>query len=164
MNADAFRQLYEYHFAANRKVWNTWVMSLTQEQFVQPIEYSVGSVRNHIVHLINVDKGWFSELRHADVDDSDFMKPTEISDREKIRAEWDQVEQEMRDYLATLNDDMLFTKPFTESPDNVMILWQVLIHVANHGTDHRAQLLRILHDMGMKTDAQDYFFHIVGEL
>jgi len=164
MNADAFRHLYEYHFAANRKLWDTWVMALTADQFVQPIDYSVGSVRHHIVHLINVDKGWFSDLRRADVDDADFMKADDVSDREKIRAQWDSVEQEMRDYLATLEDDMLFTKPMTESPDDMMTLWQVLIHVANHGTDHRAQLLRILHDMGMKTEAQDYFFHIVGEL
>ena len=162
MNADAFRHLYDYHFAANRKVWDTWIMSLTQEQFVRPIEYSVGSVRNHVVHLINVDRGWFSDLRGVEY--SSALNPAHLPDRDEIRVHWDEAEREMRDYLATLTDEMLFTHPIQESPDDVMTLWQVLIHVANHGTDHRAQLLRILHDFGMKTEAQDYFFHIMGDL
>jgi uncharacterized damage-inducible protein DinB len=64
----------------------------------------------------------------------------------------------MRDYLAELQDDMLFKKPITQEEDKDLIVWQVLLHVANHGTDHRAQLLRILHDLGVKTESQDYIF------
>jgi uncharacterized damage-inducible protein DinB len=37
--------------------------------------------------------------------------------------------------------------------------WQVLLHVANHGTDHRAQLLRLLNDLGVRTVAQDDIFY-----
>jgi uncharacterized damage-inducible protein DinB len=40
----------------------------------------------------------------------------------------------------------------------------VLLHVANHGTDHRAQLLRLLHDLGVKTTSQDYIFHVYDNL
>ncbi len=36
MNADAFRYFYEYHFAENRKTWDWYITSLSQEQFVQP--------------------------------------------------------------------------------------------------------------------------------
>jgi uncharacterized damage-inducible protein DinB len=35
----------------------------------------------------------------------------------------------------------------------------VLLHVANHGTDHRAQLLRLLNDLGVRTVAQDDIFY-----
>lgn len=49
----------------------------------------------------------------------------------------------MRDYRAELRDDMLFEKPFAEGEDKDLIRWQVLLQVANHGTDHRAQLLRL---------------------
>lgn len=161
MNADAFRHLYEYHFTANRKLWESWVVPLTQAQFVQPVEYSVGSVRNQVVHMMNVDKGWFSDLRG--VENPTFIDAAELPRREEIRTHWDEVEEHMRDYLATLTDDLLFTKPLTGSPDDRMYLWQILLHVANHGTDHRAQLLRILHDLGMKTEPQDYFFYVVDD-
>jgi uncharacterized damage-inducible protein DinB len=65
----------------------------------------------------------------------------------------------MRDYLARLSDDMLLAKPIAEGEDKDLILWQVLVHVVNHGTDHRAQLLRLLNDLGVETVSQDYIFY-----
>lgn len=62
----------------------------------------------------------------------------------------------MQAYLAQLNDEMLVEKPFPEREDAELLLWQVLLHVVNHGTDHRAQLLRLLSDLGVKTTSQDY--------
>ena len=59
MNADAFRHFYDYHFAQNRMIWY-FVMQLTQEQFTQPVDYSHGSVRDQIVHIISCDDTWFS--------------------------------------------------------------------------------------------------------
>jgi uncharacterized damage-inducible protein DinB len=44
--------------------------------------------------------------------------------------------------------------------DKDLILWQVLLHVVNHGTDHRAQLLRLLNDLGVETTSQDYVFYM----
>jgi uncharacterized damage-inducible protein DinB len=32
--------------------------------------------------------------------------------------------------------------------------------VVNHGTDHRAQILRLLHDFGVNTTGQDYIFYV----
>jgi len=78
-----------------------------------------------------------------------------------IRAYWDRVEQRVRDYLADLRDEMLFDKPIQEpNEDRDLIVWQVLLHVVNHGTDHRAQLLRLLNDLDVKTTSQDYIFYV----
>ena len=158
MNASAFRHLYEYHFSENRKIWDEYIPSLSQEQFTQSMGYSHGSVRNQIVHLISVDDTWFSALRDLQVPEP--LDPAKFDDRRLIRARWDTVEQHMRAYLADLRDDMLFEKPFAEGEDKDLILWQVLLHVVNHGTDHRAQLLRLLNDLGVKTVSQDYIFYV----
>lgn len=158
MDADAFRQFYDYHFAENRKIWDAFITPLSQEQFTQPAAYSVGSVRNHIVHLISCDDYWFSGLRGLEM--PDMLDPTQFEDRATIRAHWDSVEQNMRDYLAKLRDEMLFERPFPDGDDRILKLWQVLLHVVNHGTDHRAQLLRLLNEFGVKTAPQDYIFYI----
>ena len=79
-----------------------------------------------------------------------------------IRTHWDNVGQNMRDYLARLRDDMLFEKPSASGADKDLILWQVLLHVVNHGTDHGAQLLRVLNDLGVRTEYQDYIFYVDG--
>jgi len=157
MNADAFRHLYEYHFTENRKIWNAFIMPLSQEQFTQPVAYSVGSIRNHIVHMMSADNTWFSGLRGIEL--PEWLKSEDFDDRQVIRDYWDKVEHDMRSYLANLRDDMLFQKPLANEEDKDLILWQVLLHVANHGTDHRAQLLRLLSDLGVKTGPQDYIFY-----
>lgn len=160
MNADAFRHFYEYHFAENRKIWDH-VISLPYEIFTQPATYSHGSVRDQIVHLIDAEDMWFSELRHAQP--ADPLPDTGIDDRNIIRSHWDSVEQRMREYLAQLQDDMLLKKPIQEPEDDKdLTVWQVLLHVANHATDHRAQILRSLNDLGVETSYQDYIFYVYG--
>ncbi|NJL95973.1 MAG: hypothetical protein HC915_20705 [Anaerolineae bacterium] len=158
MNADAFRQLYDYHFSENRKLWDSYVTSLSPADFTLPVAYSLGSVRDHIVHLTEVDHSWFSELKGL----TELAIPSlrESNNLTEIRQQWDAVEQMMRDYLANLRDEMLFTKPIVLEEDKDLIVWQVLLHVVNHGTDHRAQLLRLLHDLGAKTNSQDYVLYL----
>lgn len=159
MNACAFRHLYNYHFSENRKIWDGFVTQLSYKQFTQPVDYSLGSVRDHIIHLMNVDDSWFSELRG--VEPLEPLPATNVDDRTNIRARWDEVERSMREYLSELQDDSLFDRPIKEpEEDKELVVWQVLQHVANHGTDHRAQLLRLLHDLGFKTTSQDYIFHV----
>jgi uncharacterized damage-inducible protein DinB len=159
MDAEAFRHFYDYHFTENRKIWDNYVTLLSYEQFTQAVDYSHGSVRDQIVHLMSADEMWFCELRG--IEPSEPLPSAHIDDRESIRSHWDRVEQSMRDYLAGLRDDMLFDKPIEDpEEDKDLIVWQVLLHVVNHGTDHRAQLLRLLSDLGVKTTAQDYIFYV----
>jgi len=162
MNANAFRQLYDYHFSENRKVWEDGALLLTQEQFTAPAAYSLGSVRDHILHMMEVDDIWFSELKGLTEPAIPFLD--ESADRPAMRQHWDAVEGMMRDYLTALSDEMLFTKPIVMEEDQDLTVWQVLLHVVNHGTDHRAQLLRLLHDLGIKTAAQDYIFYVYDHL
>jgi len=157
MNADAFRHFFGYHFNENRTLWN-YIMTLTDEQFAQEAGYSRGSVRNQVVHLMNVDRVWFSELQAIEV--KTLPKPEDFADREAMRAYWDGIEQDMRAYLDALHDDMLTDKPIVEEDDSNLIVWQVLLHVINHATDHRAQILRLLNDLGVETVSQDYIFYV----
>jgi uncharacterized damage-inducible protein DinB len=161
MNADAFRKFYDYHFTENRRLWDRYVTQLSDAQFMRPVEYSRGSVRDQILHLISCDTMWFSGLRGVEIPED--LNPSDFRDRESIRARWDNVEQTMRDYLAALQDEMLFNKPL-DGEDKDLILWQVLLHVVNHGTDHRSQLLRLLNDLGVMTTSQDYIFYVYENL
>jgi uncharacterized damage-inducible protein DinB len=162
MNADAFRHFFNYHFSENRKIWEH-IASLSFEQFTQAVNYSHGPVRDQIIHLIDVEDVWFSELRG--VEPLEPLPSSGVDDRDVIRAHWDKVEHNIHVYLASLEDDMLFSKPIKEpEEDKDLIVWQVLLHVANHATDHRAQLLRVLHDLSVETKSQDYIFYVYDNL
>ena len=84
MNANAFRHFYNYHFAENRKLWDSYVTPLPHEQFTQDVDYSHGSVRDQIVHLISADDTWFSGLRGVEIPEP--LNPADFPDRESIRA------------------------------------------------------------------------------
>jgi uncharacterized damage-inducible protein DinB len=79
MNANALRHFHEYHLAENRKIWETYITLLSPEQFTQAVDYSQGSVRDQIVHLMSVDEVWFSELQG--VEPSEPLPPAHSDDR-----------------------------------------------------------------------------------
>jgi uncharacterized damage-inducible protein DinB len=150
INADGIRDMYAHYFKVNRRLWDECVMALTEAQYRQPLEYSVGSIRNQCVHLMNVDERWFSGLRGEPL--PDWYGEDVSNDRAELRAKWDAVEALMRDYLDRLTDDALAADYRTFK------VWQVLIHVFNHGTDHRAQMLAMMYPFGVPTFAQDYAY------
>jgi uncharacterized damage-inducible protein DinB len=104
--------------------------------------------------MMSIDERWFSGLRGAPL--PDFLKPADYPDRAAVRAYWDVVESTMCNYLEILTDSQL------SAPMDNLQVWQVLIHVANHGTDHRAQVLAMLNTMGITTFPQDFIFHLWG--
>jgi uncharacterized damage-inducible protein DinB len=154
--ADAVRHLFDYHLAENRTAWDAAAL-LSDEDFEREVAYSHGSVRNQLAHLVDVDAAWFGDLGAVSLPEG---PETDTLDRAGIRARWDELERQQRAWLAALTDEALGRKPIAEGEDKDLLLWQILLHVANHGTDHRAQLLRLLNDLGVKTTSQDYIFYV----
>lgn len=156
MNAEAIRTLYEYHFALNRRVWNRSIAGLTDEQFTRDLPYSLGSIRDHVVHVASVDQRWFARIRGGALPDR--LAPGDFPDRRAARARWDAVEADMRTHLDGLTDAEA-ARPVTFAggrlPRRTVPAWQILVHVVNHGTDHRAQMLAMLHGLGAPTLEQD---------
>ncbi len=157
MNTEDFRQLYQYHFHLNHKIWDEIIQTLPAEQFTQDLPYSVGSVRNQLVHLLSIEERWFSGLRGEEV--PGFANPEYYPNRELIRQKWDTVEAQMKSFLAGLDDEKL-KAPFGED----ILVWQVLIQVLGHGIDHRAQLLAMLNQLGAQTFSQDYALYLFGKI
>ena len=136
MNANAFRHFYNYHFTENRKIWDSIIIPLSHEQFTRNVDYSHGSVRDQIVHLMSADDTWFSALRGVEIPES--LDPANFDDREIIRAHWDSIEQNMRDYLAKLRDDMLFEKPLQKEKTKILYcgkcfsMWLIMAQIIAH--------------------------------
>lgn len=156
MTVDMFRHYFGYHFAENRALWDKQIVTLSAGAFTQPGRYSRGSIHKQLLHLIEVDEVWFCGLRGAEFPPD--LDPAKYASFDAIRAYWDAVEAMMRAYLDTLNPYILESTPL-QNEDKDLRVWQVLLQVVNHGTDHRAQILRSLSDLGQKTTSQDYIFY-----
>lgn len=156
MSPEHYRQLFSYDEWANHRVWNC-LERLTDEQFTADLNYSVGSLRMQTVHMLTNQSFWVwflttGERRFVDYDD--------YPNRPLIRAAWDQVHRETREYLNGLPpaelDRIVLPGHWASRGRTPFAVWQGLIQVLNHNTDHRAQMLAGIHRLGGQTVAQDY--------
>jgi uncharacterized damage-inducible protein DinB len=161
MNQDFFVQLYDYNFWADHKFFEC-VLALSDDQFYQEIDFSAGAICNHLVHILAVEYWWIHFLRTGQLDfpfDDEVHYP-----REELRRKWDEVEREVRGYLATLTPEELqrTVKPsFWDESEASVTVAQALFQVANHSMDHRTQALAMMHTrFGAPTFEQDFLNYL----
>lgn len=164
MNAAAIRVLYDYNAWAHAQVWQA-MKSLDEEQFTQSFDYSLGSLRDHLVHVASVDARWWARVRGADKLPLR-LNPADFPTREDVSRLWSVVYHDISMVLEHMDDDFV-TEDITytaRGEERTNPAWQILLHVVNHGTDHRAQMLYLLHQLGVKTTEQDFVYYLRDEM
>ena len=157
MTIQDLTRLFDYMYWANCQMWNC-VTALDEHQLNTPLEYSIGSVRAQLTHMVSIENLWINYLWHEEVE---FLPADYFRDLPQIREEWDALEEEIRDYLSTLTDDDLqqeIEPDFFDLPP--LKLGDILLQLINHATDHRAQILAGIHRLGGDTVAQDYLRYL----
>jgi uncharacterized damage-inducible protein DinB len=153
-----FIGLVDYNYWANRKVWDC-VMRLSDEQFTQDLDYSIGSIFVQCVHTMGVESWWFTFLQTGKLE---FLELEDFPNRAAIRTKWDEVETMARAYAASLTPSELereVTPDFWENKPAIKV-WEAILQITNHSTDHRAQMLAGLHRLGAPTISQDVLDYI----
>jgi uncharacterized damage-inducible protein DinB len=147
MKIDEIRLLYEYNYWANRQLL-TAAARVSQEQFQAPGSYSFGGLRGTLVHTLDAEWNWRMRLQHStetpELNENDFDSVDALAQR------WREDEAAMRDYLAGLRDEDVVSRVRYPIPGGMRerILWHCLVHVVNHGTQHRGEAAMILTDLG----------------
>lgn len=155
MRADDIRLLFDYSYSATRRVLDA-ADRLDGDAFtaVPPIG-GCPSPRAVLVHMLDAEQSWRRTLRRGahipepDLDPNSFPTVAALADA------WHADEQEMRDWLATLDDDALNAPVLGGRP-----LWQYLLHVCNHGTQHRSEAALILTHLGTSPGDLDFTFYL----
>lgn len=159
MDASYFRDLYRYTFWADRKVW-ACLEQLSDEQFDQELDYSIGSLRKQCIHTMGVEWWWPCFLATGELK---FLDRDSFTSRADIREWWDETERFVLEYIDRLTPEELEREvrpEFWDEGDEPVCVWQALLQVANHSTDHRAQILAGIHRLGGTTVGQDYLDYL----
>lgn len=161
MTPESIRSLFQYNYVTHRRLWDA-IMKLDDAQFLEKVDYSLGSIRNHMVHLVSVDARWLARIKEEAPPER--LNMEDFNDRASVRAKYDEVEKAVLDFAeqvdqTTLDKVLLFSLP-DRGGEKVNAVWQIMIHMVIHGVDHRAQVLPILEKMGAPTFEQDYMLYL----
>jgi uncharacterized damage-inducible protein DinB len=163
MRPSEIRTIFEYGYWAFEKVWEC-VMQISDEQFVQELGYSRGSIRHQMVHMMSSTRRWTIRLRQEPMEPH--LDYETYNTRAAAKAEWDELRTDASAYVNSLSEVDLDTVVHWEVPGRELVddtpRWKILLHVANHATDHRAQILAMLNQhFGIETPEQDLLFYLM---
>jgi uncharacterized damage-inducible protein DinB len=150
--------LYDYTYWATRRVLAA-SSRLSPAQFTAPAPHSLGSLRGALVHTLDGECAWRTLYQHQTLAAFGALQEAMFPTVASVEQRWDEEERAMRAYLAGLSDDDLtayirYTTPegaYRERP-----LWHCLMHVVNHGTQHRSEAAAILTGYGSSPGDLDF--------
>ena len=149
MHAKDILFLYDYHCWARDRLLER-VTALTPEQLTAAAPYAHGSIHNTLVHMLGAEWLW---RRRCQGGPSPTALPTvdDYPTLDALQQAWAQEEWLMRGYLRDLTDAQLesvvhYTTTRGDPRENVV--WHILLHLVNHGTDHRSAVAASLTALG----------------
>ncbi|MHA2344034.1 MAG: DinB family protein, partial [Candidatus Hodarchaeales archaeon] len=80
--------------------------------------------------------------------------------QEKVREKWQAVDEQTKNCLENLTEHSIkeiWSASFPNGFTMALPLWQLLFHVANHGTHTRAQIIAAIRRLGHNPGIYEFF-------
>lgn len=157
MHISDLQLLYDYNY------WATGLMltkaaELSPEQLTQPTTFPWGDLRRTLIHTLDSENLWRNLCQHNLLLEHRLIDTEPFPTLDSIVAYWQQEEHEMRAYLNSLSDADMGSIVRYEADGNrrERVLWHCLVHVVNHGTQHRSECAAMLTDFGHSPGGIDF--------
>jgi uncharacterized damage-inducible protein DinB len=148
MNINDIQLLYKYNAWANARIFDA-ASNVTPEQFLAPAPFPHGGLRDTLTHILFAE--WLWRKRWEGDSPTKWILPEEFPTFESLRARWDEETQALNEFVLSVTDERLnsvFHYKTTGGDPKEDMLWHVMAHVVNHGTQHRAEAAAMLTDSG----------------
>jgi uncharacterized damage-inducible protein DinB len=150
MNKHGIQLLYEYNRWANARILGA-AATLTQEQYLAPGKFPHGGLRGTLAHALFAEWVWRMRWQGTAPDYRYRLPSEDFPTPASLHARWSQEENRLREFVAALTDEKLnaeFDYTSTEGGRHRRRLWEAMVHVVNHGTQHRSEAAAMLTEMG----------------
>jgi len=146
MSIGLIRELYDYHHWANRRLFDVAV-ELGEAVVTRDMgeHWSVPTVRAMLAHVYGADAIWLARWKGRSLDR--VPGDADISSLADLRAKWDALEVEQREFVGRLTDPDLgrpVSYKNTAGTPFQVALGPLLQHVVNHATHHRSELATMI--------------------
>lgn len=137
MQAEDIRTLFAYDRWATRRVL-ALLDGLPPEVWTRPSVVGDRSLGSILVHHLGASQRWRVGLASRGAEQGPSPEREPLPPSEELVARWEAEWTEVDAFLATL-DDAFVAYVFDGVP-----VWQMLVHVVNHGTQHRSEAAALL--------------------
>ena len=158
VSADTLRSHIDYTVWASGLLLDT-ARQLSTEELNRDFQTSDKSVLGTLVHVFAADRVWLKRI-HGQAR-STFIAP-EDRDFAKLQQAWPVLYQSWKDWAAGFSDAQALEDIAFRTLDGTpyqMPVWQIVLHVVNHGTHHRGAVAGFLRSMGKTPPKLDLIFY-----
>jgi uncharacterized damage-inducible protein DinB len=160
---DLLKRQYAYKAWADAKLW-ALLLNASAEQFTQHTGYALGSLQAQVLHVMGVEARWFARINGTPLPEP--PKAEDFPTPQSAHVEWLKVQAANQAIFVGLHEaDMRrivhYDMPHRGGAKSDSVA-EILAHVCNHATDHRAQILATLAALGLPTMEQDMMFFFWG--
>ena len=159
MDIDRIRALFEYNSWANGRILDV-ASKLTPEEFTKDLGSSYPSVRDTLVHLISSEWIWLQ--RWKGISPRAMLNFLDFPSFILLKERWAEIEHEQSAFVQAITEESLnkvISYVNTTGESWKYALWQMLQHVVNHSTYHRAQVVTMVRQLGIQPLATDFLVY-----
>ena len=161
MNKPDILLLYKYNQWTNKKILDA-VAKVTPEQFLAPASFPHGGLRSTLVHALFAE--WIWRNRWEGTSPTVRLKPDDFPTFEALHARWAEEEKLLMAFVENVTEEKLnskFSYKATDGTPHERILWQAMVHLVNHGTQHKTEAAAMLTDFGQSPGDIDMILYLI---
>lgn len=123
------------------------VSALTEEELTRDFGTADKSILGTLVHVFAADRVWLARMR-GEVPGR-FLDTARDMHLAVLQNDWPALLADWQAFVAA-GADLAAPRPYHDLKGNAYStpLWQVILHLVNHGTHHRGQVAGFLRSMG----------------
>jgi uncharacterized damage-inducible protein DinB len=150
-------QYAAYHAWANGQLFDT-LLSLAEEQQHAIVSSSFPSLYKTVLHMLDAESIWWQRLKLQERLD----RPSDgfSGDMQALCTRLQQQDKQWQDWVSSASENALqheFIYFNSKKERFKQPVYQMLLHLFNHGTYHRGQLVTMLRQLGVeKIPATDF--------
>jgi uncharacterized damage-inducible protein DinB len=160
MTAAEARTHIRYSGWASRKVLDAALTLPAEDQF-KPMGVSHESVLGTLRHIYWADRIWYKRTVEPDLE-----MPVTVSERpsvEVLTGDWQDLQKRWEAWADSLTDSdvsrIVSFKMSNGTPAEASAI-HIVLHLVNHATLHRGQVVGMLRQLGVKPPGTDFFFYL----
>ena len=148
MNKENILVLYRYNQWSSAKILAS-AADVSEAEFLAPADFPHDGLRNTLVHALFAE--WIWRNRWEGISPTHRLAPDEFPTFDALRARWAEEESKLMDFVDSLTNERLnevISYKTTQGVPHQRILWQMMAHLVNHGTQHKTEAAAILTSLG----------------